>query len=263
MKIGIIQNKVNTDEDYTIKHFRELSINMDADILVLPEMFCCPYDVDIFKDYAQEEGESLDLKLSAFAKEMGIYLVAGTVPEKDGERIYNTSYVYDREGNKIAKHRKLHLFEINLGRGKMFREADSLSAGDKITVFDTEFGKMGLAVCFDVRFPEQFRKMSDMGAKVAFVPAAFNLTTGPAHWETLFRSRALDNQIYMIGVSTARDDESKYRAYGHSLIVNPWSEIEGQLGYYEDVLIRDINLDKVEKVRKQLPVINSLRRDIY
>ena len=102
-----------------------------------------------------------------------------------------------------------------------------------------------------------------MGARAVFVPAAFNLTTGPAHWETIFRSRALDNQIYMIGASPARDDNAKYRAYGHSLIVNPWSEIEDQLGYYEDILVKEINLDKVDKVRKQLPVIESMRRDIY
>jgi len=263
MRVGIIQNIVNTDEDYTINHLRDLIINLDVDFVVLPEMFCCPYDTLIFDKYAQEEGSSLDIKLASLAKDMNVYLVAGTVPERDGDKIYNTSYVYDREGKKIAKHRKMHLFEINLGRGKMFREADTLSAGNEITIFDTEFGKMGLAICFDIRFPEQFRKMSDMGARAVFVPAAFNLTTGPAHWETLFRSRALDNQIYMIGASPARDDNAKYRAYGHSLIVNPWSEIEDQLGYYEDVLVKEINLDKVDKVRKQLPVIESMRRDIY
>jgi predicted amidohydrolase len=263
MKVTVIQNKVNMDEDFTIRHLNKMMKNTDADIVMLPEMFCCPYDVELFEKYAQEEGGDLDCKLSQLAKEWGVYLVGGSVPEREGDNLYNTSYVYNREGHKIGKHRKIHLFQIDLGKGKSFREADALSAGNSITVFDTEFGKMGLAICFDIRFPEQFRKMSDMGAKVVFVPAAFNMTTGPVHWETLFKSRSLDNQMFMVGASPARDDSAKYRAYGHSIITSPWGEIEGQLGYYEDILVYQIDLDMIDKVRGQLPVLKSMRRDIY
>lgn len=263
MRVAIIQNKVINDSNETLRHLSEKIKTLDVDFVVLPEMFCCPYDVEKFHIYAEEEGGYIDVFLSKIAKENNIYLVAGTVPEKAGNQIFNTSYVYDRNGVKIAKHRKVHLFEINLGMGKTFREADALSAGDEITTFDTEFGKMGLAVCFDIRFPELFRSMSDKGAKAVFVPAAFNMTTGPAHWDTLFKARAIDNQIYLIGAGPARDDEAKYKMYGHSLVVNPWGDIEKQLGYYEDMMITDIDLGKVDKVRKQLPILKSIRRDVY
>ena len=114
------------------------------------------------------------------------------MPEKDAEgNVYNTSYIFDREGKQIGKHRKVYLFDIDVKGGQTFKESDTLTAGDSDTVFDTEFGKIGVMLCFDIRFPELSRMMVNDGAKVIFVPAAFNMTTGPAHWELSFRTRAL------------------------------------------------------------------------
>ena len=120
----------------------------------------------------------------------GKNLVGGTVPELSEGRIYNTSYVYGPDGRQLAKHRKAHLFDIDVQGGQRFRESDTLSPGNAITTFETAFGTMGLCVCFDLRFEELARCMCLRGAKVIFVPAAFNMTTGPAHWELLFRQRA-------------------------------------------------------------------------
>ena len=176
------------------------------------------------------------------------------MPERDGDRIYNTSYVYDREGSLITKHRKIHLFDIDVPGGQYFKESDVLSPGEQVTVFDTEFGKMGVCICFDIRFPELFLEMRKMGVTMVFVPAAFNMTTGPAHWEVLFRSRAMDQQIYMLGCSPARDETASYVAYGHSILTDPWGRVVRELDEKEGLLSMDVDLSYAEAVRQQIPL---------
>ena len=139
------------------------------------------------------------------ARECCVWLVAGSVPERDGDAIYNTCYVFDPTGTQRAKHRKVHLFDIDVTDGQRFFESDTLSPGQHYTLFDTPFGKVGVAICFDVRFAELFRILALEGAQLIVVPAAFNMTTGPAHWELLFRARALDNQCFLAGCAPARD----------------------------------------------------------
>ena len=126
----------------------------------------------------------------------GIWLVGGSLPELEGDRVYNTSYVFDPEGRQVAKHRKMHLFDIDVAGGQSFRESATLSPGEQVTVFDTPWGRMGLCICFDLRFEELCRLMVLEGARVLLAPAAFNMTTGPAHWELLLRQRAVDNQCF-------------------------------------------------------------------
>ena len=153
-----------------------------ADVAVLPEMFCCPYDTAAFRPYGEEAGGAAQQAMAAAAREAGVYLIAGSVPELSEGRVYNTAFVYGRDGQQLARHRKVHLFDIDVAGGQSFRESDTLSPGEQITTFPTEFGLMGLCICFDFRFEEMARVMSLRGAKVLFVPAAFNMTTGPAHW---------------------------------------------------------------------------------
>ena len=196
MRIALIQMPVLPDKVKNIQtacgKIREAAKN-GADFAVLPEMFCCPYDNSCFGAYGEPEGGEAQTALSHLAAELGLYLVGGTVPELSEGRIYNTSYVYGPDGRQLAKHRKAHLFDIDVQGGQRFRESDPLSPGNAITTFETAFGTMGLCVCFDLRFEELARCMCLRGAKVIFVPAAFNMTTGPAHWELLFRQRAVDN----------------------------------------------------------------------
>ena len=191
MRIALIQMPVLPDKVKNIQtacgKIREAAKN-GADFAVLPEMFCCPYDNSCFGAYGEPEGGEAQTALSHLAAELGLYLVGGTVPELSEGRIYNTSYVYGPDGRQLAKHRKAHLFDIDVQGGQRFRESDTLSPGNAITTFETAFGTMGLCVCFDLRFEELARCMCLRGAKVIFVPAAFNMTTGPAHWELLFRS---------------------------------------------------------------------------
>ena len=233
LKAAMLQSHVYSDK---AENIRALCVNLEElakekpDLVTLPEMFNCPYQSSNFPVYAEKEGEETWQALSSLAAKYGIYLSAGSVPETDEQgHIFNTAYVFDRNGKQIAKHRKMHLFDIEVEGGQSFKESDTLTPGDQVTVFDTEFGKMGICICFDFRFPELARLMALEGARVILVPAAFNMTTGPAHWEILFRTRALDNQVYTLGTAPARDADAGYTSWGHTIAVSPWGDIMGQM----------------------------------
>lgn len=268
-KIKIAAIQMSTVEDKmenvrTVKTYLEKIKDENPDFVILPEMFCCPYQTENFPIYAEKEGGPVWQQLSGYAKQYGIYLIGGSMPEKDAEgNVYNTSYIFDREGKQIGKHRKVHLFDIDVKGGQTFKESDTLTAGDSDTVFDTEFGKIGVMLCFDIRFPELSRMMVNDGAKVIFVPAAFNMTTGPAHWELSFRTRALDNQIYMVGCAPARDVSAGYISWGHSIVTDPWGRVTGMLDENEGILLAELDMDYEEQVREELPLLKSRRKDIY
>lgn len=236
-----------------------------AKIVSLPEMFNCPYDNKRFREYAETfpQGETIKM-LSNAAKEKNIYLIGGSIPELDDQgRVYNTSFIFDNKGNLIGKHRKMHLFDIDIKDRVSFKESEVLTGGKDVTIVDTEYGKIGVAICYDIRFPELLRIMALKGAKLVFIPAAFNMTTGPAHWEILFKSRALDNQIYVAGISTARDINYSYVAYGNSIVVSPWGEVVSRLDEKEAILIEDIDFDYINEVRESLPLLKHRREDVY
>lgn len=267
IKIAAIQMPTVADKMEnvrTVKTYLEKIKDENPDFVILPEMFCCPYQTENFPIYAEKEGGPVWQQLSGYAKQYGIYLIGGSMPEKDTEgNVYNTSYIFDREGKQIGKHRKVHLFDIDVKGGQTFKESDTLTAGDSDTVFDTEFGKIGVMLCFDIRFPELSRMMVNDGAKVIFVPAAFNMTTGPAHWELSFRTRALDNQIYMVGCAPARDVSAGYISWGHSIVTDPWGRVIDMLDEKKGILLAELDMDYEEQVREELPLLKSRRKDMY
>jgi len=283
MKIAILQTKVFAEKEKNIRQLEEILASgktQGADLVTLPEMFACPYETGNFPLYAEAEGGPSWQALSSLAKKYGIYLSAGSMPEavkaesakpksvkaespSEKDRVYNTAYVFDREGKQIGKHRKAHLFDINVEGGQCFKESDTLSPGEWIGCFDTEFGKIGLCICYDFRFPETARLMALDGAKVILVPAAFNMTTGPAHWELMFRQRAVESQCYVIGTAPARDPDSSYISWGHSIAVDPWGTILTQMDEKEGIRIIEIDLDYADKVRRELPLLVHRRTDLY
>lgn len=267
MKIAQLQTHVFREKDGNLEQMASIMNELDGkdvDLVTAGEMFCCPYEVELFSIYAEAEGGDMFNKLSELAKKHNVYLQAGTVPEIDHSgNIYNTAYVFDRSGKMIAKHRKAHLFDINISGGQSFKESDTLTAGDQITVFDTELCRMSMCICFDCRFPEMSRIASQEGAEILLVPAAFNMTTGPAHWEIMFRSRAIDNQIFVAGTSVARDMSSAYHAWGHSMIVDPWGTILSEMDEKEGINIIDVDLANINRVRHQLPLMSARRTDMY
>ena len=217
--------------------------------------------------------------ISKIAKEENIYVLAGSIPElvindkeKEGslsdsknnkDSLYNTSVFFNNNGEIIGKHRKVHLFDIDVKDKISFKESDTLSPGNEITVIETPFATIGIGICYDIRFVELSRIMALKGAELLIFPGAFNMTTGPAHWQLLFRSRALDNQVFAIGVAPALDKSANYNSYGHSIAINPWGELIEELDYEEELKVIEIDLDEIKKVREEIPVLKNRRSDLY
>ncbi len=277
LKVALCQINVIDNKEANIKEaetYITIARDKGAELAILPEMFNCPYENSKFIEYAEVAEDSYTLKhIQNLAKKLGIYILAGSIPEKvineDGsESIYNSSFFYDSRGKLIGKHRKMHLFDIDvknidIARKIRFKESDTLTAGDDFEVVDTKWGKIGLGICYDVRFPELARILTIKGARILIYPGAFNLTTGPSHWETLFKSRALDNQVYAIGVSPALNQEGSYNAFGHSIICDPWGEVVAEAKYDEKLITETLDLDLIDETRQQIPVLTNRRTDLY
>ena len=265
ISLAVIQLRTETDYETTMEKARRMlsqAAGHGAQIAVLPEMFSCPYDRRYFREFAARGHQETVAALSAWAKELGLVLVGGSVPEVEGGKLYNTSFVFDERGEQLARHRKVHLFDVDLPKMR-FHESHTFSPGNEVTVFDTRFGRMGLAVCFDVRFPELFRAMAVRGAQVIFLPAQFNLTTGPAHWEMTLRSRAVDNELFVVGASAARYEGFSYECWGHSTVADPFGTVLAACDEREQILYCELNLARIDEVRQQLPTFLHLRRDVY
>lgn len=266
LKTALIQIKVVDNKIENLNKaegmIREAALNR-AKLILLPEMFNTPYENTKFPIYAEEYPGETSRWMEELSKELGIYLAGGSIPERDGDKLYNTAYVYSDQGYLIAKHRKSHLFDIDVKGGITFRESDTLTPGDSSTIFSIEDMRVGLIICYDIRFPEFSRKLALEGAEAILVPAAFNMTTGPAHWHISARVRALDNQVYMLLCSPARDMCGVYVAYGHSIVTGPWGDIVDQLGSEEGIMYADIDRNQVKKIREQLPLLKHRRPELY
>ena len=266
MRTALIQMPVTADKAVNLAVARDYvrrAADGGAQLAVLPEMFCCLYTNEAFRANAEPAGGPVHTAMAGIARETGLWLVAGSMPEADGERIYNTSFVFDPAGRQAAFHRKMHLFDIDVKGGQRFMESETFTAGDSVTVFDTPFGKLGLCICFDLRFPELARCMALAGARAIVTPAAFNMTTGPAHWELLFRQRAVDNQLFTLGVAPARDEQGPYVSYGNTILCSPWGEVLARAGSAPALLLADVDLNQNESIRAQLPLLSARRTDVY
>ena len=266
LKIALIQMPVSHHKEENVELACQKvseAAQSGADMAVLPEMFNCPYSNDYFPSYAEPRGGDTWQAMSDCARRNQILLVAGSIPEFDAGQVFNTSFVFDSQGFQIARHRKVHLFDIDIVGGQRFFESETLSAGNEVTVFDSPFGLIGLCVCFDMRFPELARLMVLNGAQLIVVPGAFNMTTGPAHWEIMFRQRAVDNQVFTIGVAPARDESGEYVSYANSIVCSPWGDVLARAGTEATTLIIELDLGMNERIRAQLPLLSALRTDLY
>lgn len=266
MNLAIIQSRVVESKENNLIKMRELADELKAretDLLVLPEMFNCPYEEKRFRDYAENIPGRTTEFLSDLAVDLNAYVVGGSIPELDGRSVYNTSPVFDPGGNIMGIHRKVHLFDVDYPGRIKFKESDYLSPGDSATVLETSFAKIGVAICYDLRFPELLRRMTLQGSKMLVIPAAFNTTTGPAHWLPLLRTRAIDNQTFVVACSPARNLSSSYHAYGHSMVIDPWGKVLVEAGESEEHLTVSIDLEKVGEIRKRLPILESRRPELY
>lgn len=250
--VGIIQLPATGDKNKNLKTMEEYvsrAKKEGADVICLPEMWTCPYQNSYFTKFAEEDFGKTYKKMSQVAKENGVYLIGGSIPIKSGDKIYNRSYVFDKSGNEIYRYSKINLFDI-----EDYKESDTISAGKSLGVFETEYGIFGLAICFDLRFPELFQSFRDFGAEVIFVPSTFMKKTGERHFHLLNQARAVDTQCYIVSPAIARDHELSKNAYAHSLCVAPGGEIEIDLGEEENLAIVKLENEKIKREREKLPL---------
>ncbi len=266
MKIALLQTPVTARKEHnleTARRFVRRAAAEGARMAVLPEMFCCPYTNDCFRDYAEPAGGPVWQAMSRLARECGICLVAGSMPELEEGKIYNTAFVFSPDGKQLARHRKMHLFDVDFEGGQYFKESDTFSPGNEVTVFPFDGLLFGLCICFDMRFPELSRLMTLKGAQVILAPAAFNMTTGPLHWELMFRQRAVDNQLFTAGAAPARDEHGPYVSYGNSILCDPMGRVPTRADAEETILYGEIDPGAVESTRRQLPLLQGRRSDVY
>ncbi|GAA5856072.1 hypothetical protein JCM9279_006497 [Rhodotorula babjevae] len=286
--VQVAQPGTGEDKAANLKHVRDKIAEAvrggkegkKPDLVVLPEIFNSPYATGSFRKYAerigwtpetrgefdvaQTESESIRL-LSEAAKEHGVWLIGGSIPELSADdKVYNSSPIFSPDGKLVAVHRKVHLFDIDIPGGITFKESETLTGGDWQTIVETDFGKIGVGICYDVRFPELAMIAARKGCVAMIYPAAFNTTTGPLHWDLVQRARAVDNQIYVGMCSPARATEGDgYKAWGHSSLFDPMGKTVGQLEEKEDILFVDLDPEVINKARAGIPVTVQRRFDVY
>ena len=203
-------------------------------------------------------------RLCAKAKEHGVYIHGGSITQElPGEkRSANTSVLISPEGKILATYSKLHMFDITLADGTPYRESDRVKPGDSIVTVETELGVFGMSICYDVRFPEIYRLMALRGAQVIFVPASFTMPTGKDHWEVLLRARAIENGCYIVAAGQI-GQKPAYAAYGNSLVADPWGTVIARSKDAPGITYAEIDLDYLDKIRKQIPSLENRRSDLY
>lgn len=294
-RVALLQFKVTEDKQQnhaTALKYLQQAHAQGASLAVLPEIWNSPYATTAFADYAEtlpdrhyqyspectllENSPSAKLLFQA-AVEYKMYIIGGSIPEvQNNSEIYNTCLCISPSGKLIGKHRKVHLFDIDVPGGIRFMESDTLSPGDSLTAFSagSSFGNIGVGICYDIRFPEYALLLHQKyQCDILIYPGAFNMTTGPAHWELLQRARAVDNQCFVLTASPARTQEpvegniqSKYKHYtswGHSTVVNPWGEVVGTCGEEESLVVVDLDMERVKKMREGIPTMKQKRHDLY
>ncbi|WP_237068031.1 carbon-nitrogen hydrolase family protein [Microbulbifer guangxiensis] len=245
-------------------------------IALLPENFAHMSDKGSFSvaEPFAAEGEAspgdhpIQHALQTWAAELGIWLVAGSVPlcerwdgtRTEGRRSRSACLVYDDRGKLRGRYDKIHLFDVEVeDAAGSYRESASIEPGEEPLITTTPWGELGLSVCFDLRFPELYRQLAIAGAEMLVVPSAFTYTTGQAHWLTLLRARAIENGCFVIGANQGGQHSEKRRTWGHSVIIDPWGEVLAEAGEGEAVITANLQVEKLEKVRRQMPLL-SMRR---
>jgi len=234
-----------------------------AQLAVLPENFATmgliPEQIRAHAEHFQTG--KIQRQLSAIAKQHKIWVVGGTLPLLGApqDKIYSSCLVWDPKGELTARYDKIHMFDVTVGSDDQYRESDLVCAGEKIITVDTPFAKLGLAVCYDIRFPELFRALMLKGVEIFILPSAFTIPTGQAHWEILLRARAIENLCYMVASAEVGVRADGRGTYGHSMIIDPWGKIQAQLHEEEGVILTTVEMDKVQKLRQHFPVLTHYR----
>lgn len=237
---------------------------MGAKLIILPECFSVLGDPSVYYVNREILGEGrVQSYISNLARELRVWIVAGSIPivcDKSPSSVYNASILYNSLGEFVDAYYKIHLFDVDVSESEAYRESDYFYPGDKVVVQDTPVGRLGMSICYDVRFPELYRSMLDQGAEIICVPSMFTAITGAAHWEPLLRARAIENQCYILasGQSGYHNDTGRL-SYGHSMVINAWGEVLGCCEIGEGVVVADIDLDHQARLKKTFPSTKNRR----
>lgn len=266
-RVAAIQMVSGADVDRNLEEARQLLVQaagMGARVAVLPENFAVLSTRKMLECGRLEigtEGPVLSF-LAEQAAALGIWIVGGSVPvatRPDGSRIEDrvraSCVVFDDTGRQVARYDKIHLFDavVEDAQGQ-YRESDTFEPGEEVVVVDTPAGRLGLAICYDLRFPELFRKLREQGAQWVTLPSAFTWTTGDAHWHALIRARAIENQVWLVAPGQGGYNSERRRTYGHSLVADPWGRILSELDEGPGIVTAELDMDRLEEIRTRMPV---------
>ena len=264
-RVGVVQMTsgplVEPNLDVAERLIRQ-AVRDGAELVVLPECFAYLGPDDGLLAVAEPipTGGPILSRFQALGRELGVELLLGGFWEQsdDPNKVCNTSIFLDK-GVVRATYRKLHLFDVELPDGTTLRESDTVQAGDRPVVCETRFGKLGMSICYNVRFPELYRKLVDQGAVLLSIPAAFTLTTGKEHWHVLLRARAIESQCYVLAAAQTGHHFGRRVSFGHALIADPWGVVLAQCGEGEGVAITHLDRSVVSRVRAALPSLSHRR----
>ncbi|MEO8080508.1 MAG: carbon-nitrogen hydrolase family protein [Caldimonas sp.] len=266
MKIAALQMVSTTSVERNLEAARGLvarAAGEGAGLALLPEYFCLMGQSDRDKlAHAEPPGDGpIQRMLAEAARENRLWLIGGTLPMATGspDRVMNASLVFSPEGRLVARYDKLHLFRYDNG-SERYDEGRTLLAGDRPVAFDADGLRVGLSICYDLRFPELYRALMEPPCDLIVVPSAFTHPTGEAHWEILLRARAIENQCYVVAAAQGGRHENGRRTFGHSLIVDPWGEVVAMLPEGEGIVTAEIDGERIASVRRQLPALEHRRR---
>lgn len=258
MKVSVVQHNPQDDLKASLSVLFDTvrrAADEGPDLIALPEYYA--YMGDGSKGLAASGAwfDEINGQTAALARTLGVVIHAGSLAERRGARTFNTTVVHGADGSEIARYSKIHLFDVDLADGTSIRESELISAGSSVETYDLKGWKIGCTICYDLRFPELFRRLRDMGAELILVPAAFMRETGRAHWEVLLRARAIETGTYVAAPAQVFSfNDGKGHCYGHSLICDPWGNVVANasdtLGFVDARLDKDF----LNEVRTRVPV---------
>lgn len=266
-RAAVIQMNSTGDVERNLEQAEQLVVQAaeaDADVIVLPECFAYlgKEDGKLALVESLPAGGPILARTQNWARDNGVELILGGFWERGEDEAHcrNASVHLRADGSVAAVYRKIHLFDVDLPDGTRVMESDTQKAGDDIVVAQSAIGTIGLSICYDVRFPELYRRLVDEGAKVLSIPAAFTATTGAAHWHTLLRARAIESQCFVLAAAQVGHHFAKRYSYGHAQIIDPWGEVLAECdGETPGFVVAELNFDRLDEVRRTLPSLKHRR----
>ncbi len=267
LSIACLQYSSAKNEMHTLEIIKDLidkALNLEAELITLPE---CATSLQknsfLTNELAKTEDENFSLQiLKEIAKLNSIFILIGSLPIKVDDKLVNRSFLVGPKGDVLYKYDKIHLYDVNLPNGDVYRESDTYKSGNKAIIAEIKKNKIkiGLTICYDLRFPHLYQDLAINGAEIIVVPSAFSNLTGPVHWHTLLKARAIETGAFIVAPAQTGYHECGRTSYGHSLIVSPWGEVLKDAKNEIGIIHANINLEEVKKVRKSIPSLNS-RKD--